>query len=101
MAWKELRSQTPWIKRLPSEYLARNLRFTTQPFEESQPPRAVDEIVKWMHGAKTLLYSSDFPHWDFDPPKSIPARFSPPLRRRILAENALASYPKLAELAEA
>ena len=77
------------------------VRFTTQPFEECEPPGAVDEIVGWMNGAKTLLYSSDFPHWDFDPPEAIPARFEPQVRRRILAENALASYPKLADLAGA
>lgn len=99
MAWKELRSQTPWVKRLPSEYIEENVRFTTQPFEESDPPGAVDEIVAWMNGARTLLYSSDFPHWDFDPPEAIPARFGPQVRRQILAENALASYPKLAGLA--
>ena len=99
MAWKELRSQTPWVKRLPSEYIAEHIRFTTQPFEESEPPDAVDAIVRWMNGAETLLYSSDFPHWDFDPPEAIPARFGPEVRRRILAENALATYPKLAGLA--
>jgi predicted TIM-barrel fold metal-dependent hydrolase len=54
-----------------------------------------------MNGAKTLMYSSDFPHWDFDPPESIPSRFGPLVRRQILAENALATYPKLAGLAGA
>ena len=77
----------------------RPVAFTTQPFEESEPPGAVDEIVSWMNGAQTLLFSSDFPHWDFDPPEAIPARFGPQVRRQILAENALASYPKLAGLA--
>jgi len=98
MAWKELRMQTPWVKRLPSEYIEQHIRFTTQPFEETEPPGAVDQIVTWMNGARTLLYSSDFPHWDFDPPDVVPQRLAPEVRRQILAENALASYPKLARL---
>ena len=98
MAWKELRCQTPWVKRLPSEYIEEHIRFSTQPFEESNPPGAVDEIISWMNGAKTLMYSSDFPHWDFDPPNVVPSRFAPEVRRQILAENALAAYPKLAGL---
>lgn len=98
MAWKELRMQTPWVKRLPSEYIEQHVRFTTQPFEETEPPGAVDQIMAWMNGAKTLMYSSDFPHWDFDPPDAVPKRLAPEVRRQILAGNALASYPKLARL---
>ena len=96
MAWKELRSQTPWVKRLPSEYIDEHIRFSTQPFEESDPPAAVDQIIAWMNGAKTLMYSSDFPHWDFDPPDAVPKRLGPEVRQNILAENALGAYPKLA-----
>ncbi len=98
MSWKELRLQTPWVKRLPSEYFDKHIRFSTQPFEESDPPGAVDQIVQWMNGGKTLMYSSDFPHWDFDAPDVIPKRFAPELQRAILADNALAAYPKLAGL---
>jgi len=98
-AWKELRWQTPWVKKLPSEYIEEHIRFSTQPFEESNPPEAVDQIVSWMNGAKTLMYSSDFPHWDFDPPDVVPKRLGAEVRRRILADNALAAYPKLAGLA--
>lgn len=98
-AWKELRLQTPWVKRLPSEYIEEHLRFTTQPFEESEPPGAVDQVIAWMNGARTLLYSSDFPHWDFDPPEAVPVRLGPQVRRQILADNALLSYPKLVPLA--
>jgi predicted TIM-barrel fold metal-dependent hydrolase len=42
-----------------------------------------------------LLFSSDFPHWQFDGdavmPKGIPER----LRRKILVENPLATYDRL------
>ena len=42
-----------------------------------------------------LLYSSDFPHWQFDGDDPMPAGIPAALRRKILVENPIATYDRL------
>ena len=100
-AWKALRSQTPWVKRLPSEYIDANVRFSTQPMEEPEPGPAMGELLAWMNGANSLMFASDFPHWDFDAPATVAKCFPAAMRRQVLSGNALQTYPKLHGLARA
>jgi predicted TIM-barrel fold metal-dependent hydrolase len=91
--WKSLRDYTPWVKRRPSEYLGEHLKFGSQPIEE--PPSADDlaRLLEWMRAEKTLVFCSDFPHWDWDEPTTaLPSRLPAELRRRIFVENALELY---------
>jgi uncharacterized protein len=90
--WKGLRHQTPWVKRLPSEYVRDHIRFGSQPMDEPEPPEALLDIVRWMAAERTLIFATDYPHWDWDDPaqsfKTLPAD----LRRRIFWENALETF---------
>lgn len=94
--WKSLRGQTPWVKRPPSEYMREHVRFATQPFEDPDSAGALATLLDGMDAAETLMFSSDFPHWDFDPPEAIVSRLPAALRPRVLVETALETYPKLA-----
>jgi hypothetical protein len=39
------------------------------------------------------MFSTDYPHWDFDSPdQAVPAGLDPVLRRKIMADNAKALY---------
>jgi predicted TIM-barrel fold metal-dependent hydrolase len=42
-----------------------------------------------------LLFSSDFPHWQFDGDARVPKGIPDGLRRKILVENPLATYDRL------
>jgi predicted TIM-barrel fold metal-dependent hydrolase len=86
--WKSLREQTPWVKRLPSEYFRQHIRVGSQPFEE--PPRREDlfHMLETMHAEETLIYCSDWPHWDWDDPATTFPRMPEHLHQRIFAENA-------------
>lgn len=91
--WKSLRDYTPWLKRPPSEYLREHIRFGSQPIEE--PPTSDDlmRLLDWLHADETLVFCSDFPHWDWDEPTTaLPSRLPPRLKRRIFVENALELY---------
>lgn len=90
--WKGLRSQTPWLERPPSEYVFENVRFTSQPIEEPERPEHLRQIFEMMHAEETLLFSSDFPHWDGDSPDHGLPPLDDELEARIFAENARELY---------
>ena len=90
--WKGLRSTVPWLKRLPSEYMLDHIRFTTQPIEEPQTRQHLDWIMEMMHADRTLMFSSDVPHWDFDDPGFIFKTWKDELRERVLYRTALETF---------
>jgi predicted TIM-barrel fold metal-dependent hydrolase len=49
-----------------------------------------------LHAEKTVVFASDYPHWDFDNPILAFAHFPKELKRRVFVENALEMYgPRL------
>lgn len=69
--WKALRKETPWLKRLPSEYARDHLRFTTQPLEQPDKKEHLWAMLEAMDGKNTLMFASDYPHWDYDDPYQV------------------------------
>lgn len=63
-------SECPGLKRLPSEYM-RDMFFSTQPMERTAPMSVLAAAFELIDGENTLVYSSDYPHWDFDTPAVI------------------------------
>ncbi len=81
-------SEAPLLRKVPSEYM-REMYYTSQPMETDHP-KALELTFEMIHAETQLLYSSDWPHWDFDPPSAI---FDLPFlseqgKRNILGENA-------------
>ncbi len=66
--WKGLKEQTPWLEEPPSHYIRRNVRFTTQPIEEPERPEQLLQLFEMMHAEETVMFASDYPHWDGDSP---------------------------------
>jgi predicted TIM-barrel fold metal-dependent hydrolase len=90
--YKALRSTTPWLKRLPSEYIRDHIRLTTQPIEEPENPQHILQIFEMMDAKHTVMFSSDYPHWDFDNPKMALPPLKGELKQRILWKNAAELY---------
>lgn len=86
--WKSLRSETPWVTRPPSEYVFEHCRFTTQPMEQPDPPSRLLTMFEWGRAEQTLLFASDYPHFDFDSPEHALPSLPEELRRRVFSENA-------------
>lgn len=81
-------SEAPLLTRLPSEYM-REMYYSSQPMECDN----YDLLEATMTAIKAdtqLLYASDWPHWDFDPPGSIATIpfLSDEAKRNILGLNA-------------
>jgi predicted TIM-barrel fold metal-dependent hydrolase len=91
-SWQSFRVQVPWCKKPPSEYVRDHVRFTTQPMDEPNERDYLLQIAKMMHADRTLLLSSDYPHWDGDDPKLSFAGFPQDLKDRIFRENALDTF---------
>lgn len=66
--WKGLRDETPWLKRLPSEYVKDHVRFTTQPIYEPADPAQLATMMRLADADRCVMFSSDYPHWDADAP---------------------------------
>jgi predicted TIM-barrel fold metal-dependent hydrolase len=63
-------SEAPLLRRLPSAYI-RDMFFTTQPFEQLDSADHLRAVLETMAADTQLLYSSDYPHQDFDLPTLI------------------------------
>ena len=81
-------SEAPLLKRLPSEYM-REMYYTTQPIE-NHDLAALELTMKMINAETQLLFSSDYPHWDFNLPSTIwdLPFLSEEAKRRILGQNA-------------
>jgi predicted TIM-barrel fold metal-dependent hydrolase len=62
-------SEAPLLKKKPSEYM-RDMYYSTQPMEV-QDMKALECTFRMINAETQLLYSSDYPHWDFDLPSTI------------------------------
>ena len=62
-------SEAPLLKKKPSDYM-RDMYYSTQPME-IQDYEAMECTFRMMNAETQLLYSSDYPHWDFDLPSTI------------------------------
>ena len=80
--------EAPALKRLPSEYM-RDMYYTTQPLERSNL-KILQCTLEAFKAETQLLFASDWPHWDFDPPSSITTLpfLSEDAKRNILGLNA-------------
>jgi uncharacterized protein len=81
-------SDAPLLKRLPSEYM-QEMYYTSQPLEATNL-ELLQSTLKVIHAETQVMYSSDWPHWDFDVPARIVTLpfLSDQAKRNILGETA-------------
>jgi predicted TIM-barrel fold metal-dependent hydrolase len=90
--YKGNRSECPWLTRLPSEYIRDQVRYSTQPIDEPAKPEHLLQLLDMVDAAHTVLFATDYPHWDFDNPQAALRHVPADLRERIFAGNALDLY---------
>jgi predicted TIM-barrel fold metal-dependent hydrolase len=90
--WLSDPKSAPLIKKLPSEYVAEHVTFTTQPLDETETRAELDSLFAIPNIEKMLLFSSDYPHYDTDDPDYVIARLPQHLRSRVCYENAVATF---------
>ena len=63
------RAEVPLLKKMPSEYI-KDLYFGTQPLEICNP-KYLKYVFEMIDAENTLMYASDWPHYDWDHPSVI------------------------------
>ncbi|WOV91132.1 MAG: amidohydrolase family protein [Candidatus Zeuxoniibacter abyssi] len=94
--YKALRKETPWIKRTPSEYFQSNVRFSSQPLENPANKEHLWSTLEAMNAKETLMFASDYPHWDQDEISAL--RLPKEWHENIFGLNALNTYERLSHL---
>jgi hypothetical protein len=89
------RSEAPLLERSPESYVRDSFYFSSQPLGEPEDPRHMRYVIE-MVGVDSLLFASDYPHYDFDHPSALYAHlrshFDEAERRQVMTENPLALY---------
>ena len=87
--YNERRRDLPFYNDRPSTYM-KNMFFSTQPIEEPANLRELATFLSLFDGENSVIFSSDWPHHDFDhPSKILQIPISDEARRKILGTNAL------------
>jgi predicted TIM-barrel fold metal-dependent hydrolase len=90
--WKAQRSEAPWVKDPPSQYILRHFYSTTYPLEAAPDPKYLHQTLEMIQAERTLMFSSNYPNWEYGDPFAMIEDVPEALRRRVMVENALAVY---------
>lgn len=93
--WRGVRMETPWVDRAPLEIVRSNIRFSLQPFDAPPDGATLNRLFDHMQSDELVLFSTDYPHWQFDGQDALPEGLSPDLVRKIMIDNPHATYPRL------
>jgi predicted TIM-barrel fold metal-dependent hydrolase len=90
--WRGLRTEVPWVERSPREIFRDHFRATIQPFDAPDSPDIVRRLIDHLDSDALLLFSTDYPHWQFDGDAALPPGLPADLARKIMIDNPHATY---------
>jgi predicted TIM-barrel fold metal-dependent hydrolase len=93
--WRGIRGEVPWMKRSTMIEVRDRVRLTIMPFDGPEAADQMDDFMEQMGSEEMLLFSSDYPHWQFDGDDPLPKGISNELAHKICVENPLKTYPRL------
>jgi len=93
--WRGLRAEIPWVDRPPTEIARDHFRLTLQPVDAPPTSGQLNQLMDHMGSDEMLLYSTDYPHWQFDGTDVIPEGLSKDLAIKIMELNPKNTYPRL------
>ena len=84
------------LDRAPTEIVKTNVRLTTQPCDAPPTEQMFQQLMEHLDSDELLLFSTDYPHWQFDGDDVLPPGLSREMVRKIMIDNPRATYPRLA-----
>jgi predicted TIM-barrel fold metal-dependent hydrolase len=95
--WHGLRMEIPWVDRSPMEIVKTNIRLSLQPTDAPPDPASLERIIEHMQSDDILLFSTDYPHGQFEGMEVLPEGLPKSLVRKIMVDNPRATYARLLE----
>jgi predicted TIM-barrel fold metal-dependent hydrolase len=94
--WRGVRPEVPWLDRPPADIIREHVRFTLTPLDlPANESSKLLRVIEHIGSDELLLFSTDYPHWQFDGDRVVPDGLSDAMIRKILVDNPLAAYPRL------
>lgn len=90
--YRPMRGDMPWMKGLPSSYLADHIRFVVHSLEGPEDRDIVPEWLRMTDAETLLIFGSNYPYWNFLHPDAAFADVDDPLRAKIMGSNAAELY---------
>lgn len=91
--YHDLRRESSWVRRLPSEYFRDHVRVTTQPLEIPARPERLLDVLESYEGMEDLLcFATDYPHWDADNPLYVTRHLPESWLPKVMYSNAAGFY---------
>lgn len=95
--WRGARLEVPWMKEPPAHYLREHFRLTLQPVDSPPDLQSLEQVVDQIGSDRLLMFSTDYPHWQFEGDDVLPEVFTGALAQKILVDNPLETYSRLRE----
>lgn len=95
--WRGLRMEIPWVDRSPADIVRSNVRFSLQPTDAPPDPAGLARLIEHLQSDELLLFSTDYPHWQFPGTDAIPEGLPADLVRKMRHDNPLVTYARLLE----
>ncbi len=94
--WRGLRMEIPWVDRSPQDIVRSNVRLSLQPIDAPNAD-ALLRLADHLQSDSLLLFSTDYPHWQFDGDAAIPAGLPESFVRKMLIDNPRETYARLSQ----
>lgn len=95
--WRGLRMEIPWVDRPPIDIVREQVRLTLQPVDAPVGTDDLMRVIEHMGSDELLLFSSDYPHWQFEGDDALPPELPDSLVRKLLIDNPLSTYARIRE----
>ncbi len=95
--WGGLRFEVPWTDRSPEEIVRDQVRFSLTPIDGPDTDQ-LRRVIDHLGSDQVILFSTDYPHNQFDGIDVFPAAFDAALRKIISDDAPRAAYPRLGNL---
>lgn len=86
--WKANRREVPWVRRPPSDYIRKHVRFGLQPFDGALQDGGFSEMLDWLGSDEMVMFSTDYPHPHASKDETFMAFLTRSQTKRLLHENA-------------